>query len=164
MAKNDLTVERVLALLKFAPETGDFIRLITVRPAQYAGCVAGSLQQNGYVHIGIDRYRYLAHRLAWFVTHGAWPTGQIDHINGIRADNRIENLRDVSPSMNSENQRKARKDSRSGVLGVGCAKGTWQATITVKQKVLHLGTFETIDAASDAYLKAKRRFHLGCTL
>jgi hypothetical protein len=131
-----------------------------------AGSEAGStgVHNDGYKKIKLDKVFYSAHRLAWFYVFGVWPTGQIDHINGNRLDNRIENLRDVPKQINSENTRKARSDSLSGIQGVAAHGLRWKAAITVNGKKRHLGVFKTQDAAHEAYIFAKRKFHTGCTL
>ena len=85
-----------------------------------AGTEAGSIK-NGYKSITITyqckRYKYYAHRLAWFIYYGEWPKNQIDHINGVRTDNRIKNLRSVTVSENRKNA-KLRIDNKSGRVGV----------------------------------------------
>lgn len=64
---------------------------------------AGTVNPNGYVQVQINKVLYKAHRLAWFLYHGAWPDGEIDHINRVRDDNRIENLRVVDRMDNAAN-------------------------------------------------------------
>lgn len=81
------------------------------------GSEAGSLTKEGYRAITLNKQRLLAHRLAWFLHYGVWPEGQVDHINGIRTDNRIVNLRAVTHQENQKNQRKAKNNS-SGHVGV----------------------------------------------
>ena len=81
----------------------------------------------GYLCIGIDQVEYYAHRLAWAFTYGEWPN-EIDHINHKRADNRIENLRDVARVQNAQNQ-SMRSDNTSGYNGVTAQQGGWQVTI-----------------------------------
>ncbi len=82
------------------------------------GDIAGSVTTyDQYRRIKINGKMYLAHRLAWFFVYGDWPKNEIDHINGTRDDNRIENLRDVSHSLNQRNA-KRRKDNTSGMVGI----------------------------------------------
>ena len=74
-------------LLRYEYETGLFIKV---------GQIAGCLCKDGYVTIGVNSHNYKAHRLAWVMVYGDYPDGEqpfIDHINGKRGDNRIENLR-----------------------------------------------------------------------
>ena len=151
--------DRVLSELSYNPETGQFIWLVTNR-IKRAGAIAGHHKTNGYIHIGFDGKAYKAHRLAWLVAHGSWPSGQIDHINRNRSDNRICNLRDVTPRINAQN-RSVSKSSSSGVMGVSwhptCK--AWQSQITAHGRLHYLGTYKTAEAAGIAYQNAKRRLH-----
>jgi hypothetical protein len=109
---------------------------------------------------------YKAHRLVWLYVNGAWPTHSIDHINGIRDDNRIENLRDVPQKVNGENRRQAQRNNQSGYLGVSWnrSRGKWAASIRTDRRLKHLGWFDSPEEASEMYLSAKRRMHVGCTV
>src|SRR4051812_40825019 len=103
-----VTQERLKQVLVYSPESGLFTR---------RGRVAGTTYR-GRINIFIDYRGYLAHRLAWLYVHGRWPIGDIDHIDGNASNNAISNLREVSRSVNMQNQRRARSDSRTGLLGV----------------------------------------------
>lgn len=167
MADANLTPELLRQLLDYDPETGVFTnRVKRGKSRSYPGEVAGHLHKFGYRVTTIRYVRYPEHRLAWLYVHGTWPTGEIDHINGNRADNRIANLRDVTPQINQENRRIAHQGSRTGLLGVyPSSKGDkWISRIRVQGKVNHLGTFDCPDAAHAAYIEAKRRLHKGCTI
>lgn len=74
--------------------------------AKFAGAVAGSTRHDGYINIPIEGNSFPAHRIAWALHYGAWPKHSIDHINGNRADNRIDNLREAMPWQNSHNAKK----------------------------------------------------------
>ena len=102
----------------------------------------------------------LAHRIAWAITHGRWPDHFIDHINGVRSDNRLANLREATNAQNGRN-RVVQKDSVSGVKGVRFDRrhGRWQARITVHRKQKHLGYYDTPEAAAAAYAEGARRYH-----
>lgn len=107
----------------------------------------------------------LAHRLAWLYVYGEWPQHGLDHINGVRLDNRISNLRDVPQTINLENQRKAKGLTKSGFLGVERTRGgKWAARIVANGKRYGLGVFATPEAAHSAYVTAKRKLHEGCTI
>lgn len=169
MAKNDLTAARLRELLSYNPETGEFIRLAAggkrlTRP-DTVGPVVGAGNHLGYKQVSVAGMQYQAHRVAWLYMTGAWPTGQIDHINGDGKDNRWCNLRDVAPRVNSQNQRAARSDNGIGMLGVYPNHKRFMAKISTPEKRnLYLGTFDTAEEAHAAYLQAKRKFHEGCTI
>lgn len=163
---NDISADRVREIFNYDPETGKFTHRKTrakCRIGDEVGCIA----PNGYVVIGADWGKYAAHRLAWLYVHGRWPNGLLDHINCDRSDNRLCNLREVSFVENSENQRSARSDNKaSGLLGVvyNRPKNNWRAKIQVKGRSIHIGLFNTPEEAHAAYVAAKRRLHVGCTL
>lgn len=165
-AKDDLTHAEVARALAYDHASG----VLTWRPgysrAKVGGEAAGWVSAFGYVLVKIGGGRYMAHRLAWLLHHGQWPTGQIDHINGVKTDNRIENLRDVDASTNQQNRRRATAAARSGTLGVARAdaRQKWRAQIHVGGKQVFLGHFESAESAHAAYLSAKRQLHSGCTL
>lgn len=163
MAKADLTPERLKELLNYDPGTGAFTW--KQHRGVKAGKTAGSLAE-GYVLIRLDYKLQKAHRLAWLYVHGVLPSGDIDHINGDRADNRIANLRDVSRSVNLQNQRSAHPNNRHGRMGATfhSYSGLWRAGIQVDGKHVPLGYFKTAEEASQAYVVAKRRLHEGCTI
>ena len=98
-----LTQAELKQLLIYDPVTGVFINRVTRNSQALIGNEAGTNHPDGYRHMKINHKCYLAHRLAWLYVHGEWPDGQIDHINGNRKDNRIENLRLVCNKQNSEN-------------------------------------------------------------
>jgi hypothetical protein len=151
--------------VSYNPKTGVFTWLKKVGRGN-KGNIAGHINKHGYLQIQCDRKKYQAHRIAWFMTYGKWPDGDIDHINGVRTDNRIENLRDVSRSNNLKNQRKPKANNKSGFLGVYWHKGDskWIAKIKINGKNKHLGSFENPAIAHTAYLTAKRESHEGCTI
>jgi hypothetical protein len=161
---DQLTRARLVELLASEPDTGRFIWRRS-KGRSKAGTVAG-VDCNGYTQIGIDRRLYYAHRLAWLFVHGSWPTEQIDHINGLKSDNRIRNLRSVSAEVNNQNRRRARRDCVSGWQGVhlDTETGRFIARIKSAGKLTRLGTYQEPAAAHGAYLIAKRSIHEGCSL
>lgn len=153
-------------LLGYDPDTGAFTWKVSPAPCIKAGRSAGWKNSSGHIQIKVGGTSHMAHRLAWLMTFDALPIGQIDHINGIRDDNRIANLRAVTPGENTQNQRAPRSDNTSGYLGVSFSKaaGKWVAGIGVGRKRIHLGCFECPEEAHLAYVKAKREMHSTCTL
>lgn len=167
MAKPNLTAARLREVLDYNPGTGGFTWKVRPSCRVSVGGNAGSITDGGYCVIRIDRRIHRAHRLAWLYVYGEWPANMVDHKNGCRADNRIENLRAASHQLNAQNMRAARSDNSSGKLGVSwdSRRGKWLAQIKdADGKHRHLGRFATPEAAYDRYLDAKRSLHQGCTL
>lgn len=157
---------RMMQLLQYDPQTGVFTRRVDCSNSK-AGAVAGSLHPDGYLQIALDGKRYLCHRLAWLYVRGDWPLQMIDHINGCRSDNRIANLRDVSRSVNMQNQKRAPSGKKSNApLGVfwNPRARRWRSKIVVAGVRMDLGYFADQRAAHSAYIKAKRMLHEGNTL
>jgi hypothetical protein len=104
MAHKEISKEEVQKFLHYDPETGYFTWLASKRGVK-KGSRAGCLNVHGYTFIGLNYTDYLAHRLAWVYVNGEIPDGLfIDHINGKRNDNRIENLRLATPMQNGNNR------------------------------------------------------------
>jgi hypothetical protein len=114
-----------------------------------AGKVAGKLSSDGYVQIGLrvngKAISMVAHRIVWALHHGSWPTMQIDHINRIRNDNRIENLRDVTPAENSRNSARNRVCPYVGPH----YHGRFQAQVKIGDENIHIGIFDTEQEAHE---------------
>ena len=123
---------------------------------------AGYVKHNGYKQIKIKNKNYLTHRLIWLYVHGKFPENTIDHINGIRHDNNIENLRDVSQKENNKNKAK-HKNNTSGYVGVCWNRDSdkWMARIAVDGKLKYLGLFNILEDAAAARQQAdiKYNFH-----
>lgn len=161
--KTALTAERARALLKYNPRTGALTWKVDKGRAR-AGDPAGHLDSSGYVKLRIDQAPYWAHRVIWLIVTGEWPKEVIDHRNCVRSDNRWRNLRDVSRSTNQQNQRRAHRNSKTGVLGVHRCREGFAASITVRGVVKQIGVHSTPEAAQRAYKTAKRHLHAGCTI
>lgn len=156
-------------LLTYHPLTGEFIWKSregnTSFNARYAGKIAGTITANGYIQLPVTRGRCTkripAHRLAWFIVYKEIPD-QVDHINHVRNDNRIENLRNVSPTENGRNKDLC-SDNKSGVNGVSWHKRDkrWRAHIVIARKQIHLGNFINKEDAIAARFAADKEigFH-----
>ena len=124
-----------------------------------AGSVAGSTAKHGYRVVVVNGRSYKGHRVVWLLRTGKWPTLRLDHINGVRGDNRFENLREATARLNAANRigRRARKYALpDGVHpNPGSARNPYRAAIKVNGKQLHIGTFPTPEAASAAHLKRR---------
>ena len=148
-----ITQSRLKELLSYDPDSGIFIWKISTNNRVKSGSFAGSLRLDDYIEIMVDGKKYQAHRLAWLYTHGYDTENQIDHLNGIRNDNRISNLREVSQSCNLQNQ-KINSNNTSGFPGVTWVKRKqkWVAQIQIQGKVHGLGYYDTaLDAALARY-------------
>jgi hypothetical protein len=126
--------------------------------ARHAGRRAfTSKESDGYLQGRIHGIHMKAHRVAWCIHYGYWPDGQIDHINGDRSDNRIENLRVVD---NVTNCRNKGMDSRntSGYTGVSFCKSNskWMAGYTKDYIRHHVGYFNCSTSAAIAVMIARK--------
>lgn len=160
-----LTADRLRSLLTYNPETGE-MRWIVSGHGRRTDRQCGFVCRFGYAKTKVDGRAYFNHRLAWLFVYGAFPLGDIDHIDGDKLNNRISNLRDVDRSTNLENQRKPWKKNKAMLLGVSShgSKGRFQAQIQVRGIKTYLGLYDTPELAHSAYLSAKRMMHEGSTL
>ena len=149
-----LSLERLKELFLYCPSTGEFIRRLTAG-GQTPGTICRNDDGKGYITISIDNFRYFAHRLAFFYMNGLWPDDEIDHINGVRKDNRILNLRNVISQDNAKNCNLSKKNT-SGVCGISWHKRRkkWQAYIANNGKKIFLGYFSSKDDAVSARISA----------
>lgn len=155
-----LTQARLMEVLHYCAETGLFTWITSHKRGVSPGKRAGSVTNHGYVSIRVDDKPYLAHRLAWLYVYGELPVKQIDHINGIRTDNRIQNLRECFGFENQQNM-KRRIDNSSGLTNVSFHRqtGKWRSYITSHGRSKFLGLYQTKELAYEAYLSAKRDLH-----
>jgi hypothetical protein len=149
----------IVEFLKYDPETGALVWAAKPNRRIVLGSSAGVKTYYGYVQISVQGKRYFAHKLAWLLMTGEYPECEIDHINGIKDDNRWGNLRMSSPSLNQQNRRAAQKNNKSGLLGVTSRSDGFAARIAVDKKQINLGHYKSADDAHQAYLEAKRKLH-----
>lgn len=174
MANNHIDPELLKSLLHYDPETGFLFWKHRPRHlfkadgdmkkwnTKYAGKRAlNAVHSEGYLYGPIFAKQHRAHRVAWAISYGEWPDN-IDHINRVRTDNRLSNLRNVSLAENNRNL-PMRKNNTSGVTGVSWSNlhNRWVAQICVDKRVTYLGLFDTIEeaAAARAAANVKYGFH-----
>lgn len=156
--RNDLQADAVRRLLSYNPETGEFTKLA---PGASVSRVPNS---TGYLRIAIGGRSYKAHRVAWLLAHGEWPSEHLDHVNGVKTDNRLSNLRPATHRQNKQNIGRQRNNS-SGFKGVYLhtlskpENPRWVARIKAGKKYRHLGCFSTAEEAAEAYRRAAEKLH-----
>lgn len=168
MEETDNLAAKIRDLLYYDKDSGAFFRNKKTNRRVSIGARADMAGGRRYLRVTFGGTRMYAHRAAWLYTYGELPPFplQVDHINGDRFDNRISNLRAVTPSVNTQNERVARGGNSSGLLGVhwNSRMAKWRTSIRVEGGRISLGLFDDKHAAYAAYLEAKRRLHPGCTI
>jgi hypothetical protein len=156
------TLERVREVVDYQSISGEFVWKIALTGSVRAGERAGGVSPSGYRRITIDGTIIAAHRLAWFYNHGVWPTNGMDHINGQKLDNRLENLRDSTGSVSSFNRGRMINNT-SGIVGVRwiARNKKWGAEIQVNRKRIWLGHYDNVRDAQAARAKAERKYFPG---
>lgn len=171
--RDDLTAKYVRECFDYNAEKGEFTW--KQRPlhhfasqhgqkccnAYYAGKPAkGCPNTKGYLQIRVNKKLYFAHRLAWLHFYGEHPKDQIDHINCIKTDNRISNLREATNFENSRNT-KINSRNKSGFKGVRwhVRDKVWRAEIRINKKYVYLGSFKSPEEAHVVYIKAAEKLH-----
>lgn len=139
----------------YDPETGRFTRLVGNGNIA-AGVRGDSKGKGGYRRLIMNRNHFQAHRVAWWMRHGYWPKGVIDHINRDPSDNRIENLRDVTMSENSINRVRNKENGLPMGVSFEPHGSKFAARIYKDGKQYRLGMFENEHLAYAAYVGAAR--------
>lgn len=153
-----LTQERLKECLFYDPDTGIWTWLKPSGKRAKIGVRAGKPHKSGYWIITIDNRGYISSVLAFFYMTGRWPIRQIDHKNGVRDDDRWENLREATQQQNNYNQ-KIRKDNTSGCKGV-CwrpKRNKWFSFIFEEGKQKGLGCYDTFEEAKKVRLEAEKK-------
>mgnify|MGYP000004363272 CR=1 FL=1 len=153
----ELTQAEALRLFKYDPETGIVTRRVRVNN-QRAGDVVGNHARGYLVTRRRDR-TYGLHRLIWLMVYGELPTHEIDHINGVRDDNRLVNLRSVTRTENMQNKKKYNTNT-SGQVGVSWVRhlDKWQARISINGNRISLGCFTNLTDAIIARYAAEEKY------
>ena len=153
-----LTQERVKELFTYDPSTGNLYRNIKAGKSK-VGDIAGSLDtKSGYLKLTVDYKQTSNHRVIWLYIYGHIPN-YIDHINGDRKDNRLQNLREISVTENNRNK-SISKNNKSGQNGVSfdTSRNKWIAAINFKEGLKHLGRFETLEEAIKVRQQAEIKY------
>lgn len=155
-------IEAFRATYDYDTHTGEFWHRCK-RSGLRTGRKAGGLGNHGYLSIWLGSRLYLAHRVAWLLHAGRWPESQIDHINMVKTDNRLENLREATPAQQMMNRR-VRRETNTGTKGVFLRHKhhkrikKYAAKIKVANEVIPLGNFATTEEAAAAYADAANRY------
>lgn len=151
-----ITQERIKELFRY--KDGKLIRLVSLGRA-IKGMIAGTINNiSGYVITQIDGKKYLNHRII-FLYHNGWLPECLDHINGIKTDNRIENLRECTPNQNQWNQKKREGTSKYKGVCWDPKNNKWLARVKVNYKYIYLGRFKEEDKAGEVVRKARKNLH-----
>jgi len=153
-----MNIDQLKSCFRYDPETGN-IFWVAKGKGKIKKKPAGSKLYTGYIGICMGPKRILAHRIAWALHSGSWPDKQIDHINGIKTDNRIKNLRLATNSQNGKNHGK-NKNNTSGYQGVSWDKinNKWRALIKVDKKSICLGRHVLFEDAVKARQEAEEKY------
>ncbi len=160
--KKEITQELLKEYFNYDPVTGEFTWI--KKPAQCIkiGDIAGNITTTRYRSIKFFNKGYQVHRLVWLYIHVSFPSDnkEIDHINGIRDDNRLINLREATRAQNQHNK-PISKNNTSGCKGVMWNKSEekWRASISFNNLRKHLGSFNTKEEAIKARKDAEKQYH-----
>ena len=156
-----ITQERLRELFEYRDD-GNLIRKVSVGGTRARkGDVVNTSSSSGYYIVGIDKKKYLIHRLIFLYHRGYLTKGLLlDHIDGNKTNNRIENLREVTKSQNAHNS-KLRVDNTSGVKGVAWDELTqkWCSRIKLNRKTYYFGFYDTIEEAKAAAIAGRNELH-----
>lgn len=153
-----MTQNELKNIVHYNKETGKFTWLNCNRSTYNNTELKGSDDKDGYLTVKINQVRYRLHRLAWLYVYGEFPKHQLDHINHIKYDNRIDNLRNAT---NQQNQwhKPASKRNTTGAKGVIKRGNSFTAQMTINGKKKYLGSYKTVDEAKNAYINMAKQLH-----
>jgi hypothetical protein len=153
-----ITQERLKELFDYHP-SGKLVWRVSGGGKAPVGSSPVNINQEGYKRLQADGRQYKAHRLVFLWHHGYLPP-EVDHINCIRSDNRIENLRAADNKSNTKNAL-VYKNNTSGIKGVSWKKksGKWYAYINSDGKRRHLGYFENLLDAAARVISTRKQLH-----
>ena len=154
MPKHTMTAEEARQFFSYNSETGDLVWRVSPNNRVPVGHVVRAKDGGGYYHVKFRGVVYKVHRVAWLITTGSWPVHFIDHINRNRADNRIANLREATPTENQFN-----KDSPYRGVSYRKSRNAYIARITVGGVRRYLGYFKNMSDAERAYRQAARAYY-----
>jgi len=148
-----LTQSYLQSILNYNLDTGIFIW-------KHNNKIAGTKHRQGYIHISVNNKKYAAHRLAWIYIYGSFPKYMIDHVNGIKSDNKIINIREATANQNQHNK-SLNKNNTSSVKGVHWCDlmSKWQARICVNTKRINFGYFDSLEFAELVIQEARMKYH-----
>lgn len=152
-----VSIDALRSEFSYDAETGILTRIVPRRNCP-VGQIIGTINKDGYLCVGFFVEKPLVHRAVWAMAYGEWPSGEVDHINGVKTDNRLGNLRIADDFGNAWN-RGLRSTNKTGFRGVIPLAGKYVARIKHRGIEKHLGTFQTAKEASDAYEKTAKLMH-----
>lgn len=152
-----MSLTQELAHSLFEYKDGQLFRKVS-RRSYKSGDLVGNIEASGYVRTTLNGKRYSIHRIVYLMQHGYMPK-EIDHINGNKSDNRIENLREVSRSENNVN-RGSFKQNKSGYKNVSWHKleSKWQVQLKINKKAKHFGYFDDLELADLVATEARDKY------
>ena len=150
-----MSQEYLKELITYDPDSGEVRWKVKKSGNTKIGDIVGRTKTDGYRGVTIDRKEYCLHRIIWMFVYGYFPSVVLDHINGVKGDNRLCNLREATFSQNNQN-RGMMSNNTSGYRGVCWIKSNrkWRASISIKGKPKHIGLYSTKEEAFEAYLVA----------
>jgi hypothetical protein len=155
------TASQLREILSYDRESGDLVRIKSDK--RFVNKKAG-FEAEGYWKLKVFNKTMYSHRVIWCMVTGDWPKHEIDHVDGNKLNNRMNNLRDAPHAINTQNFRKCRKDNLLKKLGVSKDGDSYRTEIQVNGERFYIGSFPTALDAVEAYLTVKRVVHAGCAI